>query len=1425
MKWHLYALAVAVWAIAFLAACGDSNGPSGQPPQTPAKVATTAPDATTPSRNPASQLIPTAVRPAPTSVTRETETPRPTATAALPTPTPTQTQIPQGRPSVTPAPTVAARSTATPTPTQTAVDRPAPTPAPTASRSVQATPSAEALVDPVSCLLDGQPAPSGVTAMLQDSAIAADDETRIVVDGRVDDWEGRGIFANDAVGDAEAGFPDMGSVRAFVNDAALYLLIETGDPESSFDSFELEFQAGPRRLWIAWSPRWRLGPFQIVDKTTEWLPIGETTYSRFALDDALEARIDLRDMGSPDAISLDEVRVMAGECCEFPEWRAADRWEADAETPVVAETDPEWRLAPSRGAREAERLLAAPETRAINLEYDPGSGLVSVAGLEGAVPGGTTLLIGNLELNDYVRLRADGLGQFHAEVAAAPGSHVLIKQDVTGRILKPIAETGKFDDQAIAPGVLMRVPIPASNSGIPFAAAARLCCVGEDEIAPWAIEGTFERDALEPGGRLRISGKVTYFAAGPATPPPPAILEFNAYLLADVHGRQVGRSGKFVTPFLTATGLPIERTMGAPTFANVRLGQVETNWRLDGGRWVADFETEVRVPRGTRSGLYALTAGGLWDLQEAPIESTGLRPFPSITRDEAANFATLGAFTVGEPAPMRLAATLLADQVSEGSRGGVVAREDIGLFDIAPRAVTRHQPVVPRLDAYGDSWVYRLEPYAPMLDAVDRVLPNSPAVVFNHENSSLTVAIERPDGGIDVLGPSRLTRYAVKSPRTPWSYNRIMGSGGGELREIPQLQGDGDTFAYRFPMDGDYVVTLEGHIADLTGRVYGICGTYDLTVAKVLDIEASLLPGTPFEVGDSIAPTLTIMPGVPADVTYTVTHVSADGTLTAETFTGKANDNGHWDGDGELWVFQRDGEYRVDVEARYSEPDGNLWVGRLRFGSVVATPDGPIIAHGRRGSDGVVDVPRPWSLERDLVYGDASAPHMHFAYHTGDVVWGIEGPVINQRTDGRNAGEAVVTLMSVQPVDATNPLVERVLARAEGIDTEFPWFFQVPLDSLLRAGQVPLMTVPEVTNIPAGAHPDGIDLWAYTYSSAQRPAVRVREVINGDDVHGSYWRFGDAYHAQSGNGPEGDLPADFKFMYGGAVLRDPATGEGAYAIYGSAWVLLPIDDPLGARVMPPFQGAAGGPSGGPLFSVHGRDVDIFFMPLGVRPGAILESGDLFRMAGPIMPTLSSLVEYTVAAPDGAARTGGGRANTVGYFYDPGDDFVMDQPGLWTVTLGVTHDGLTSAGPVEAPFPTGGLLTPDGSTFRFVVVGPQTHRLDIETDLASLTPAEWAGGVRHASFQAVLPDGWSGDSTRVIVTMPGTVLVDEEVAVADGLVRWDLDAEKLNRLASNFDYESGIFDTVTVTFYAEGTLPGRAAQAAGTIVTHGARVPR
>ena len=87
-----------------------------------------------------------------------------------------------------------------------------------------------------------------------------------------------------------------------------------------------------------------------------------------------------------------------------------------------------------------------------------------------------------------------------------------------------------------------------------------------------------------------------------------------------------------------------------------------------------------------------------------------------------------------------------------------------------------------------------------------------------------------------------------------------------------------------------------------------------------------------------------LKPGFPGEIAYTVTHVAADGESKVQTFRGRANENGWWDGDGAAWAFDRDGEYRVVVQAFYSDQQGNLWAGKLRFGGVAATPQAPIIA-------------------------------------------------------------------------------------------------------------------------------------------------------------------------------------------------------------------------------------------------------------------------------------------------------------------------------------------------------------------------------------------------------------------------------------------------------------------------------------------------
>jgi streptogramin lyase len=166
-------------------------------------------------------------------------------------------------------------------------------------------------------------------------------ETRIVIDGQTDDWAGRPVLRDDPAGDAESGFLDLTTGYAFVNRDALYLAVETVDENAPFVQFDMVFQVDDRTLLISWAPDQSTG--YMGDVTTGYQPIGPTTDSAFAFGPALESRVDLGDMGSPESISLVEINVMVGECCEYPAWRAADQWEPSGATPVVNEIDhPRW---------------------------------------------------------------------------------------------------------------------------------------------------------------------------------------------------------------------------------------------------------------------------------------------------------------------------------------------------------------------------------------------------------------------------------------------------------------------------------------------------------------------------------------------------------------------------------------------------------------------------------------------------------------------------------------------------------------------------------------------------------------------------------------------------------------------------------------------------------------------------------------------------------------------------------------------------------------------------------------------------------------------------------------------------------------------------------------------------------------------------
>jgi len=159
----------------------------------------------------------------------------------------------------------------------------------------------------------------------------------------------------------------------------------------------------------------------------------------------------------------------------------------------------------------------------------------------------------------------------------------------------------------------------------------------------------------------------------------------------------------------------------------------------------------------------------------------------------------------------------------------------------------------------------------------------------------------------------------------------------------------------------------------------------------------------------------------------------------------------------------------------------------------------------------------------------------------------------------------------------------------------------------------------------------------------------------------------------------------------------------------------------GNRVFPAFQGCSGGPSGGPLFTLQGREVDIFITPEGVHPGAVLEVGDTFSFAGAVWPNLDSRVWITATSPSGVQHVIQGRADKYGYFYNPDGDFVVDEPGRWTVDVHPVQDTVVpSTGLPPTCHNTGDLLGSREGQFTIYVVERDAPPLALDLEAGELT---------------------------------------------------------------------------------------------------------
>jgi hypothetical protein len=945
-------------------------------------------------------------------------------------------------------------------------------------------------------------------------------------------------------------------------------------------------------------------------------------------------------------------------------------------------------------------------------------------------------------------------------------------------------------------------------------------------------------DSYAPGDTIQVRGTLRLYSpalSASAASEVRALAWPSLLMLHDEDGAPLPAQGTFQSTLLTPSGLPIQSTR-RPT-VGIAPGLEISTFSSAGdhvleGHFVADLRLPVDLPAGTYRPQFQLDIAGV------PTDTTWLAAYvTTFTYDP--HTAALPPIRVGQPAPQRrLVWRLLMDDISQGTRGAS-ARQDRTIYQLGSQIVTQGAPLhVPPVDTRtGQTISYRLEPFLPMISFTDRRMPTPPLVPLALPGGQLCVQVREPDGSQRNLGCEPFAQSFNRTKTTRQGQDLNVGTV--QLEDVYSLMAASDRFRTTFDQFGRHTITMDGTVQDLWGNTYSGGGTYDVWVAHELDVDSGVLPGTPLAAGDAFHPTFQFYPRVPAEIEFSLTHYPNSDPSQAITYRrdGQANAYGYYA--GAPISLASPGEFRVDLTAVYTAPSGALYMGAMTWGSVVMTPpeQAPhLVAHGRRGVDSLQAIPgSPWFVScRDLSIDAAAVSHTFNPYFAGDIVWSRMFDAPGECPSGVNSGgDSLILGASVQ--DTVGAVEAAIQARASRTWPET--YGPGSLNERISAGELPLFCSthsgrpPQLALRRIGATlPGDVDQIAYSYRSSQRPGVHVREVIAEDSESGGYWRLDTLYDDQLGVGILGDQPNDFKFQYLGIVYRDLETGRNEYLAHGSGWIFIPDDDDRGTRVMPPFSGPGNGgwtTEGGPILTLKGQEVHAFILPTGTRPGAVLETGDTFRFAGHVMPTLDSRVAVTLTAPGGQQTLLGGQANPVGYYADPADDVTVGEAGLWSVDVRVWHDGRCSGGQTVPPYPSGDVLGSADGRYWFYVVPPGSQPLDVTSPAPGWL--QWGQTVTPIDIQGSLPEGLSGATIEYTIAMPGYILERGQVTPAGSAYHITFDPVALQHDYPNLDligrdsWHAGLADTISIGLLLHGRQGDQAVYRANTITLQGDQV--
>jgi hypothetical protein len=226
----------------------------------------------------------------------------------------------------------------------------------------------------------------------------------------------------------------------------------------------------------------------------------------------------------------------------------------------------------------------------------------------------------------------------------------------------------------------------------------------------------------------------------------------------------------------------------------------------------------------------------------------------------------------------------------------------------------------------------------------------------------------------------------------------------------------------------------------------------------------------------------------------------------------------------------------------------------------------------------------------------------------------------------------------------------------------------------------------------------------------------------------------------------------------------------------------------------------------------GEEIDMLFLPKGVRPGDVLEVGDVVAFCGHVGPPLDSRVSVTIRSPSNVVYARTWHANKIGWLYDPSFDFVAGEPGRWTVDVSVLHDRpYVGNGVIPQTHNTGTVLGTSGQ-YEFYVVPPDSRRMSVTApEPGFVTWPNWEIEPIHIRGRA--PAG----TTVVYYTVHDKGIVMRQGSVtpdASGYFSVAYDAEALHEdfsMLSMTAHEGrweGLADEVAISFLAVGETEPR-----------------